>query len=187
MTTDPTDDGPDAPTGSDAVREVATSTSPSPQATANATAFFMGDEPPPGKADRIPMLVNFGSPAKPRWANCVFRTLGHEEFVAAANAGLVDDENAPGGKRLDPFRNWSHVAARAILEPDLGPILRARIERKDEDEEGPITDTAQLLRGVFRYSEGTLRAIMDKVDERSHMGTEADKLVLEIEAGKDSP
>jgi hypothetical protein len=181
------DDGtkPPAPTGAAAAKAVATSTKPTPEATANALAYFMGDEPPPGRDERIPLQVNFGSPEEARWATCTFRRLSNEEFVAAADASMV---TRAGARTIDPFVNASFVIAYSMVEPDLGEILQARRQKGDDQtDEGPLTDTAMLVRHVFRWQAGVATAIMDKIDERSRTGEPAKNLVLEVEAGKGSP
>lgn len=179
------DDNQPDPTGSAAVRAVAGSTAPSSGATANALAFFMGDEPPPGADDLLPLRVDFGKPGAPDFRDCTFRLLDNEEFVAAAQAARVVAGDA---QRIDPFINWSYVFAYACVEPDLGAILTARRARGDVDiDQQPFADTAAIVRSVFRKRTGPLRAVVDLLDAQSRTAEDADTLVQQVQAGKDSP
>lgn len=183
----PEDPEPAQPTGARAVEHVAASMNPDAEVTANALAFFMGDEPPPGRDDLIRLAVDFGKPDEPDMRLCVFRPLGHEEFVAASIAARVVDADSQGGKRIDPFLNASFVFAYACVQPDLSVALARRRERGDKQPDGtPFTDTAAVVRDVFRYREGPLQAVSAMLDRESRNSEEADKLVRQIEAGKES-
>lgn len=179
------DETPD-PTGSAAVRAVAGSTSPSAGATANALAFFMGEEPAPGSEDLVTLRIDFGAPGAPDFRECVFRLLDNEEFVAAAQAAQVS--NGGGDQRIDPFVNWSLVFAYACVKPDLAAILADRRARGDLDVTGqPFADTAAIVRSVFRKRTGPLRAVVDRLDAESRTSERGENLVQQVEAGKGSP
>lgn len=181
----PDDPEPDEPTGHAAIAHVAASKTPGAQATANALAFFMGDEPPPGRDERIHLEVDFGKPDAPDLRTCVFRPLSNEQFVAAAVAARLPDKDAIDGTRIDPFLNWSFAFAYACVDPDLTAVLAARRERADVAIDGqPFTDTASLVRDIFRYRSGSLRAVMDALERESRMQEDGAKLVRQIEAGK---
>lgn len=179
-----TDDDDAAPHGPAAAAHVASVTNPSPRASQNALAYFMGEEPPPQSQKRIPLDVNLAGPDDDEaWTTVVLRPLANEEFVAAAKASRMADT---GG--IDPFVNASFVFAYACLEPELGGVLAARTERGDAGPDGkPFPDTAAIVRDVFRFIPGVVIAAANKLDDLSRTSEDPDKLVRLIEAGKDSP
>lgn len=169
-----------APEGAAAVQHVADSKTPSTRAAANALAYFMGHVPPPGRDDRFPLEVDFGTVEAPNFQRCMFRPLAQEQLVQAEESATVKNDVGVI-ERIDPFVRWSFIFAYACVDPDLGPVLKERIEAGEN-----FKDTAGLVRDVFRFQPGVLQQTSYKIEERSRMGEDGKQAVREVEAGKGS-
>jgi hypothetical protein len=168
------------PTGPQALEHAAADRDPNPGTQAAALAYFMGDEPPPGRDTPIPLEVDFGAPGHPNFQRCVFRTLANEELVKCEELAQV--KNSEGiVERIDPFTRWSYVFAYACREPDLAQALEAR---RAKGEEHP--DTASVVREVFRFQPGVLKNAAFVIEDRSRHADDKERTVREIEAGKGS-
>lgn len=188
-----------APTGHDAVAAAAEVKEPSPRVQRNALAFFMGDEPPPGRDHRIPLAVDFGTPEAPNFNQCLFRPLANEELVKCEQLAQVKREDG-SIERIDPFTRWSYGFAYACLDPNLAPALAHRQQKLEQQiaqlpdgsdehreavaERARLNDTAGLVREVFRFQPGVLQNVAYKIEERSRLGEDAERSVREVEAGK---
>lgn len=206
-TAEPGSDGPataKVPTGRAAADAAAQERDVSGAIQANALAYFMGEEPPPGRDDLIPLDVDFGTRAKPNLQACVFRALAAEEFDKCEALAQSKNERTGVVERIDPFVRWSYVFAYACQQPNLGDALerrRAHLQRvaggqTEDPKRTPAeaeaelvrigNDVSGLVREVFRYQPGVLQNASFAIEKRSRMGDEADRSVVEVEAGKTS-
>lgn len=185
MTTPP---APPAATGADAVKATAEGTA-SDAERANALEFFMGDAPPPNAAKTFRLKVDFGELGAPNLQECVFRTLDLEEMDKAEQLGLKAANEGKAGDLGAAFVRWSYVFAYSCETPDLSAALAHRKSKaKDKEERDRLTDTAALVREVFRRSAGPLSQACRAVERHSRLGQAGLEQigVEEIEAGKDS-
>jgi hypothetical protein len=185
----------DGPQGDGAINEVGGSREPSLDAQHNALAYFMGDVPAPGKKTRLEREVNFGEPGGPdNFQMCIFRTLANEEIVKCEQEATVRDDN---GERVVPFSYWSYVFAYSCQSPNHAQALfgrkqklQAALTANPEDGEAEaefrrLTDTAALVREVFRFTSGVIQAVAGEISPLSKVGEDKEKLLREVEAGKD--
>lgn len=198
MSDDPTDAKP--PTGFDAVK-VAADGDPSPAAAFNALAYFMGDEAPPGADEMVTMDMDFGRKDK-RPVRVVCRSLALEELDRCSALAREALENQPKMGDLGlGFVRWSYVFAYACQQPNLGEALTARrveLQRKAQDASDPVaaaeaeaelkllSDTASLVRIVFRKRPGVLQHAVFAVEAKAKLGQDGVESisVVEVEAGK---
>jgi hypothetical protein len=170
---------PPAPNGADAVAEVAEKRDPGQAVKANALAYFMGQAPPPGRDKRILLDVDFGPLGEPNLQRCVFRPLSNDELMKCDD--LAESTNGTGEKQRDIFKRWSYVYAFACVDPDLGEALTAR-----GGPGGEFSDTAALVREVFRFQAGVLGQVVYYIERYSRTAIDSDTAVREVEAGKGS-
>jgi hypothetical protein len=173
-------EGGTTPEGADAVRAVAESKQPNTKTAANALAYFMGEAAPPGRDDRFPLAVDFGTLEEPNFQPCKFRPLANEELVKCEEMAAVKNDDGVI-ERIDPFVRWSYIYAYACVAPNLAEALAYRREQKQE-----FPDTAALVRDVFRFQPGVLQQVAYKIEERSRLGQDSKQAVREVEAGKGS-
>lgn len=190
------------PTGRAAVDATAADREVSGAVQASALAYFMGEEPPPGRDDLIPLDVDFGTRARPNLQPCVFRPLAAEEFDKCEELAQQKNDRTGAVERIDPFVRWSYVYAYACQQPNLGQALEARrghlqrvaagqledAKRTPAEAEAELerigNDISGLVREVFRYQPGVLQNVSFTIEKRSRMGDSDDRSVVEVEAGK---
>lgn len=201
MTAPQTGDGEKPPTGLKAV-EAAAAGNPSPAAAMNALAYFMGDEPPPGTDDIITEQMDFGR-SDGRLVEVKMRSLAIEELDRCAHLAAKSIETNPDLADLGlSFIRWSYVFAYACIDPNLGEALTARRQAAQELSQDPdpvkasegrdmlkrLTDTASIVREVFRKRGGILQRAVFEVEKKAKLGDhgEGSVSVVEVEAGKAS-
>jgi hypothetical protein len=186
---------PKPPAGLDAIRAAAGG-DPSPAAAFNALAYFMGEEEPPGVDDLITLDMDFDR-ADGRKVRVVCRSLVVEELDKCAELARNALEKAPAMQDLGlGYFRWSYVFAYACTSPDLGEAFRARRAMLQPLAEGGdaeaaatlkgLTDSAALVRLVFRKRPGILQHVCFQIEAKAKLGdTGADSVsVVEVEAGK---
>lgn len=163
-----------------AVRKAAEGGALSSEERADASDYFLGKKPPPGRGKTFPLDVDFGTLDEPDFRRVVFKNPRIEELDEADDRSVIKDEETGEVVGRNTFIQSAWIVARTQVEPRLGPIVEQR-----NREGGQFPDAASLLMDLFAEAPGVLIQAATAVRRRARIGT-SDQAVREVEAGKTS-
>lgn len=152
-------------------------------------AYYLQNGELPGDSDTLDVEVELGHGGHKRKLTCTVKPITWAEWQDAQDRAASDD-----GTKFDTYVAASWNVARALVRPQLGPlVLRQRQQAKDSEDglvDGPdgrrlkpVDDGAQLLRRMFLKQSGALLDLSAKVVEISKLRGDQ-QAVSEIEAAK---
>lgn len=136
-------------------------------------AYYLTNESLPGDDDIVELEVKLGNGAKARRFRCSVHTIEWSEWQDAQERA-TNDKN-----ELDSYVMSSWIVARALVTPKLGPTV---LKLQSESEDAP-SDSADLLRRMFKSQSGALLELSAKVLTISKLQGD-NGTIREVEAAK---